>query len=145
MIFVLVVSHDANLYGADKSLIGALWAMKDDDISPIVALPRMGPLVDLLRGENFEVHIGAVGRLKRAQLSIGSLPKMVREVRESLRFFDSIVANRKLGLVYINTVATVGGAVWARLRGIPVLWSTRLNSSAAKAISAGPCILGLTM
>ena len=74
MSFILVVHHDADLYGADKSLLRTVQALKHSPLEPIVAVPHHGPLVDLLQAEGIEVHIGPVGKLTRQLMKPLALP-----------------------------------------------------------------------
>lgn len=47
---------------------------------PIVAVPHRGPLVDLLRAEAVEVHIGPVGKLTRQLMKPLALGYVVRDM-----------------------------------------------------------------
>lgn len=125
MSFILVVHHDADLYGADQSLLRTARALKRSPLSPIVALPHHGPLVDLLLAEGIEVHIGPVGKLTRRLMRPLALPLVARDMARSLRFMSNIVGDRQIVLTYTNSVAALGGALWAKLRGIPRLWHVR--------------------
>jgi len=125
MSFVLVVHHDADLYGADKSLLRTLRALKQTRFTPIVAVPHVGPLVELLRADGIEVHIGPVGKLTRQVMRPAALPMLLRDLWRSVRFMSRIVAGRPIVLVYTNSVAALGGALWAALRRLPRLWHVR--------------------
>lgn len=123
--YVLVVHHDADLYGADKSLLRTLRMLKTSRLTPIVAVPHHGPLVDLMRAEGLEVHIGPVGKLTRQVMKPVALPRVALDMLASVRFIHKIVAGRDVSLAYTNSVAALGGALWARLRGTPRLWHVR--------------------
>jgi len=47
---------------------------------------------------------------------------LLQEVRRAFVDLDRIVDGRAVGLVYSNTLAVLGGAFWARRRGLPHLW-----------------------
>jgi glycosyltransferase involved in cell wall biosynthesis len=123
--FVLLVHHDADLYGADQSLLRTVRAMKASPFTPIIALPHHGPLVDLLRAEGAEVHIGPVGKLTRQLIKPLALPWVALDMLKSLRFMSRIVAGRPVALAYTNSVAALGGALWAALHRLPRLWHVR--------------------
>lgn len=122
---VLVVHHDADLYGSDKSLLRTVRALKANGFWPIVALPHMGPLVALLRADGAEVHIGPVGKLTRQLMKPLALPSVARDMLASIRFISSVVAGRPITLAYSNSVAALGGAFWAMLHRVPRLWHVR--------------------
>lgn len=125
MSVVLVVHHDADLYGADRSLLASLRAMKKAGIESVVAVPRNGPLLDCLHAEEIEFHIGPVVKLARQKLSLGGLIGLAGEVIRSFRFMSAIAQGRTVELVYTNSVAALGGAMWAYWHGIPRLWHVR--------------------
>lgn len=125
MSFILVVHHDADLYGADQSLVRTVRALKASPFTPIVALPHQGPLVALLRAEGAEVHIGPVGKLTRQLMRPLALPRVAWDMLQSVRFMARIVAGRPVRLAYSNSVAAVGGALWAALNQRPRLWHVR--------------------
>ena len=122
---ILVVHHDADLYGADRSLLLALRALKRASFHPILAVPHDGPLVEHVRREDVEAHIGLVGKLARGVLAPHRLPGVALDVVRSQRFLAKILAGRPIALVYTNSIAVVGGALWAKLRGTPRIWHVR--------------------
>lgn len=125
MTLTLVIHHDADLYGADQSLLRAARALKVGGLLPVVVLPYEGPLLERLRAEGLEVHIGPVGKLTRQRMRPAAWVQLIRELRAALRFLDRVVAGRPVGVAYINSVAAVGGGLWARWRGVPTLWHVR--------------------
>lgn len=125
MPFVLLVHHDADLYGADQSLLRTVRAMKSSPFTPIIALPHHGPLVPLLLAEGAEVHIGPVGKLTRQLMKPLALPWVAMDMLKSLRFMSRIIAGRPVALAYTNSVAALGGALWAALHRLPRLWHVR--------------------
>ena len=137
MSFFLVVHHDADLYGADQSLLRTLRAMKQSRFVPIVAVPHMGPLVEILRAEGFEVHIGPVGKLTRQVMQPTALPALLRDLWRSVKFMTRIVDGRPIALVYTNSVSALGGALWAALRRLPRLWHVREIVVAPKVAARG--------
>ena len=102
---ILVTHHDAELYGADKSLIRTLRGLRSCDLKPIVALPLYGPLVDVLRADGMEVHIGPVGKLSRQLMKPLAVPRVACDMLASIRFLTRIIAGRRVVLAYANSVA----------------------------------------
>lgn len=122
---ILVVHHDADLYGADKSLLRTLRALKANYMEPVLAVPHQGPLVDMLRAEGVQVHIGPVVKLTRQVMKPLAMPGVVKDMIASLRFLSKIVKGRRVSLVYSNSGAVVGGGLWALLHRVPHLWHVR--------------------
>lgn len=125
MSLTLVIHHDADLYGADQSLLRAARALKAGGLQPVVVLPYEGPLLQRLQAEGLEVHTGPVGKLTRQRMKPAAWGQLIGELRATLRFLDGVVAGRPVRLAYINSVAAIGGGLWARLRGVPTLWHVR--------------------
>lgn len=134
---VLVIHHDADLYGSDKSLLRSLRALKSSEFSPIVVLPHHGPLFDVLNEEGIEVHIGPVGKLSRKSLRPLAIPSLVLDVVRAVRFLSSIVVSRSVVLAYSNSIAVLGGAIWAIFNRVPRLWHVREIVVTPKIASSG--------
>ncbi len=117
--YILVAHHDADLYGADKSLVYLVRALQANGFAPIVLLPYDGPLVALLLAEGAEVHLGPVAKVSRALANPLSLLVLLRDLFSSVRFISRVVGPRRISLVYSNSIAVLGGSVWALLHGIP--------------------------
>lgn len=122
---ILVVHHDADLYGADQSLLRSLRAMVRHGLHPVVVLPFEGPLVKHIVELGVELHIGPVGKLSRQLMRPAGLPRLLASLAGSVSFIDRAVAGRQIDLVYSNSVAALGGALWAARRGVPRLWHVR--------------------
>lgn len=137
MPFVLLVHHDADLYGADQSLLRTVRAMKSSPFTPIVALPHQGPLVALLQAEGAEVHIGPVGKLTRQLMRPAAALSLLASMWRSVQFMGQVVAGRPIQLVYTNSVAALGGALWAALHRKPRLWHVREIVVAPKLAAIG--------
>ncbi len=92
---------------------------------PLVVLPHQGPLVSRIVELGIEVHIGPVGKLSRQLMRPAGLPRLVASMAGSVSFIDRVVAGRPVSLVYSNSVAALGGALWAWRRGVTRLWHVR--------------------
>jgi glycosyltransferase involved in cell wall biosynthesis len=137
MSHVLVVHHDADLYGADKSLLRSLRAFDANGLVPIVAVPHHGPLIELLRAEGIEVHIGPVGKLTRQLLKPLAFARVILDMLSAMRFLSRIVAGRRIVLAYSNSGAVLGAALWALRHGVPRLWHVREIVVAPKIAASG--------
>lgn len=121
---VLVVHSSAELYGSDKSLLD-FARLRPAHIALTVVLPEDGPLVPALRACGAEVVVGEVCKLQRVMLSPAGLWRLLRAAAGSLRFMRGLHRQRQFQLVYSNTVAVFGGALFARRHGLPHVWHVR--------------------
>lgn len=119
----LVLHGSAELYGSDRVLLSVMSALGGDaDFRPVVVLDEDGPLRAALHEAGVEVHVGGVTKIRRAMFSPGGLLRLPGQLAATAALLDRVAAGRRVALVYSNTLAVLGGAVWARRRGIPHLW-----------------------
>lgn len=119
---LLFVHHSADLYGADKMLLALLDGLDPSRFLRIVCLPASGPLADSLAQRGIEFHVGPVLKVQRAMFNPAGAGRLLLEARRCLRHLDALLAGRRADLVHSNTLAVLGGALWARLRRVPHLW-----------------------
>ncbi|MBK7517655.1 MAG: hypothetical protein IPI51_19125 [Betaproteobacteria bacterium] len=119
----LVVHGSAELYGSDKVLLATMAAMRDDPaFVPVVVLHDDGPLRAALHAAGVEVHVGGVTKIRRAMFTPGGVLRLPAQLAATGRMLEAVAAGRPVGLVYSNTLAVLGAAVWARRRRLPHLW-----------------------
>lgn len=121
---VLVVHSSAEFYGSDKSLLDVV-RLRPSHMAMTVVLPESGPLVAALQACGAEVLVGDVCKLQRAMLSPAGLWRSVRSVAGALQFLGALHRTRQFHLVYSNSVAILGGALFARWAGLPHVWHVR--------------------
>lgn len=139
---LLIIHHDADLYGADQSLLRSVQALTRQDYHPIVVVPHQGPLIERLQATGAEVHIGPVGKLTRQLMRPSALPMLLGDLFRSFRCMQRAAAGRSIALVYTNSVAAIGGAIWAAWHRRPRLWHVREIVIAPKAAARGfPALL----
>ena len=131
---VLVVHSSAELYGSDKSLLDFV-RLRPAHMALTVVLPEDGPLVPALRACGAEVVVGEVCKLQRVMLSPAGLWRLLRAAAGSLRFMRGLHRQRQFQLVYSNTVAVFGGALFARRHGLPHVWHVREIVAGSPALS----------
>lgn len=120
---VLFVHGSAEMYGSDKVLLNLAQSLvAGAEFTPVVVLHEDGPLRSALQAVGVEVHVGAVVKIARSLFKPAALPVLLRMARQSLRDLDAAVAGRKVALVHSNTLAVLGGALWAWRRGQRHLW-----------------------
>lgn len=155
---LLVVAHDALLYGAQRSLLELLRSIDRSRYEPYVVVPSAGPFTEALRDSGIRFATGLVQRwvffpkpmswraiLRRpwrrlnhphllALLSWLSLPFRVMLLAMLMR-------RERTDLVYTNTATMIDGALAARLCGIPHVWHLREavagNSDLASPVPVG--------
>lgn len=120
---VLFVHGSAEMYGADKVLLNLAEGLaRAGEFQPVVALHEDGPLRAVLVEGGIEVHVMTVLKITRAMytpIGVRSLPRLASAACRNL---DNVVAGRRIALVHSNTLAVLGGALWARRRGHRHVW-----------------------
>ena len=119
---VLFVHQSAEMYGSDRVLLSLVLGMKAGGFYPIVLLPENGPLMSVLLNEEIETHIVSVTKVDRKTLSFKGLLSLPSNLISSIRSIDRVLAGRRIVIVYSNTLAVLGAAVWAKVHQIPHLW-----------------------
>lgn len=119
---VLFVHQSAELYGSDKALLALVETLRDSHFRPVVVVPEPGPLPRALVALGVETHIAEVVKIGRAMYSPAGLLRLPGALRRCRCRLDAIVAGRAVQVVHSNTLAVLGGALWARRRGVPHLW-----------------------
>jgi glycosyltransferase involved in cell wall biosynthesis len=128
-ITILYISHSAELYGAEQCLLLLLSSLDKRRFSPIVVLPKDGPLKQKLDDLSIPVEIVPTmrawlnrrGKVWRFLLIIATLPFIVLSV---LRL-RKLIATQQVDLVHTNSLVVVDGALAARLSKIPHVWHAR--------------------
>jgi glycosyltransferase involved in cell wall biosynthesis len=124
MTALLVYIHgSADLYGSDRVLLSLAIATLDDPaMKPVVVLHEDGPLKAALEASGVEVHVATVVKISRSMFKPTAPFQLGRQLLAACRDLDRIAAGRPVALVYSNTLAVLGGAVWAWRRGLRHLW-----------------------
>lgn len=139
---ILVLAHDALLYGAQRSLLDILERLDRQRYEPHVAIPSKGPFTDALQKLGIPFTCGIAQRwiyfpkpmtlraiLRRPWRRLNH-PYML-EVLAWLSLPFRVIAlawlirRRHFDLVYTNTATMLDGALAARLCGIPHVWHLR--------------------
>jgi len=131
---VLVVHSSAELYGSDKSLLDFV-RLRPAHMVLTVVLPEQGPLVAALRDCGVEVLVGEVCKLQRTMQSPAGLWQLVVSAHATLQFLRGLHRQRRFRLVYSNSVAVLGGALFALRSGLPHVWHVREIAAGKSALS----------
>jgi len=119
---ILFVHQSAEMYGSDKVLLYLVCGLQPLGFHPIVLLPEDGPLMTALKDTGVETYVVPVTKLDRKTLSLRGLAGLPWSLLKSVRSISGVMQGRQIDLVYSNTLAVLGSAVWAKLRGIPHVW-----------------------
>lgn len=120
---VLFVSHSAELYGAEKVLVQIIDGLNKQEFQPILVLPRTGPLsqeAEKLSVETvlvpFKWWVTEKNKVWKQPLSwFWNLRSIIRIAR--------LVKQKGIDLVYTNSAVNFSGALAAKWKGIPHVWS----------------------
>ena len=114
--------QSSDLYGSDRILLDLVASVQEAGGEAVVLLPDTGPLTEELAARNIEFHTLPILKLSRARLSLGGLFNLAREMLTVLPNYDHLFGSRRVDIVHSNTIAVLGGALWAHRRRIPHLW-----------------------
>jgi glycosyltransferase involved in cell wall biosynthesis len=119
---VLFVHQSADLYGSDRVLLTVVRGLDRSRITPVVMLPRTGPLYDALVADGVDTRVLPLVTVARRTFSPRGIAKLPAAALTSLRRMARELEGVRVDAVHSNTFAVLSGALWARLRGIPHVW-----------------------
>ncbi|NJD63408.1 MAG: glycosyltransferase family 4 protein [Deltaproteobacteria bacterium] len=125
---VLFVSHDAGMWGAQRTLLALLSGIDRSVCSPLLILPYDGPMrrrAEELRIPVFEtplVHWIPVSAGMSARRRVRHLSRFLKTLRSRCGAIERLIADHGIDLVYTNTVTCAEGAIAARNTRIPHVW-----------------------
>jgi len=127
---LLIVHSSAELYGSDRSLLDFV-RLEGGTFDITVLLPEDGQLVTRLREAGARVQIGEVCKVQRQMLGVRGLLRTLGAAWRALRQARALAGGRPFDIVYTNTVAVFGGALYALVVRRPHVWHIReiLNGS----------------
>jgi glycosyltransferase involved in cell wall biosynthesis len=120
---VRFVHGSSEMYGSDKVLLYLVENLvQQGEFGVLVVLHETGPLQAALRAAGAEVHVAAVTKITRQMFRPSAALALLRMIRQTVCEFDRVVSGRDIAVVHSNTLAVLGGAAWAAVRGRPHLW-----------------------
>lgn len=139
---VLVVHSSADLYGSDRSLLDFV-RLSGPDLEISVVLSEQGPLVERLRQAGARVEVGEVCKVQRSMFSPRGFLKACASAWRSLRLLRRLGGAEGYDVVYSNTVAIFGGALYALVARRPHVWHVReIVESSPKLAAAFRLVVG---
>jgi glycosyltransferase involved in cell wall biosynthesis len=124
---ILMISHDAYMYGAQRSLLDIAVGLSNIGHKVDVCMPAEGELADKLRDSNVCVRILRFGRWIPGSYAnrAGLWMKVFTDVfLGTVRAYRLLRSNR-YEVIYTNTVTVLDFAIAAKLNRIPHIWHLR--------------------
>ena len=123
---ILFISHSSGFVGAEISLYKLLEGLDPERYTPLVVFPKSGPLAEKVNGLGQEIILHpmpwwiAYGKRTRRHFS-----EVFLRMPERIKFLRTLIRERKIDLVYTNTITVIDGAIAAKREGVPHLWHIR--------------------
>ena len=114
--------QSSDMYGSDKILLYLAEGLQRMGGQAVVLVPDTGPLTRELGARGIEFHTLPILKITRARFSVKGVLELAREIQLALPAYNRVFGSRQVDLVHSNTIAVLGGALWARRRRIPHLW-----------------------
>ena len=122
---ILFVSHSADRYGAEKSLLDLVLGINRDRYDVIVLVPKRGPLTDILSAHSVKYIVSFYTKWIDNNLVLAkTLIRTVINVVALIRLL-MIIKSYSIGVIYTNTIVIPIGALLSRFLGIPHIWHIR--------------------
>ncbi|MHB9111521.1 MAG: glycosyltransferase [Thermoleophilia bacterium] len=121
----LLVHSSAELYGSDRCMLSIVEGLVDRGAVAHVAIPESGELVGELEKVGARIHILDTVVFRRDVLSTRGMARLLLRIPWSVARLMRLMKRERYDLVHTNTGVTVGGAIAARLSGIPHVWHFR--------------------
>lgn len=103
---IAIFHPSTELYGADRIMVNAANAMREDNIT--IYLPKEGPLIDFIHKNlpNADVKIvDFMPVIQRSMFSLTGIKTALKYYRKFKSYFKSEHKNKNFDLVYVNTLA----------------------------------------
>ena len=121
---VLLISHSAALYGAQRSLYDLALGLKEQRVEVVATVPEKGPLMDLLQKARFEVRLLPCRNWVNSRGTYHWARKYLiaqRQARTSAKW----VAEERFDVLHTNSLVTPVGAMVAKRLRLPHIWHVR--------------------
>lgn len=130
---VLFVTHYSGFYGANKSLLTLMCLLRErHGITPLVLLPSEGPMCKVLEQVGIEYKVSHYYWWVNDNHGIFQwLLNKRKQLRNYCRIQElcKLFANKKIDLVYTNSVCVNVGYFMAKRIGLPHIWQARESLS----------------
>ena len=117
---ILFIAHSSELYGAERCLLELIINLPER-IKPVVIAPRPGPFLDKIRENQVECFIVPFKGWSYRKIRVKCIPKAFINMVALFNILNKL-RNRKINMVYSNTLYSPLGAVIARVLSVPHIW-----------------------
>lgn len=127
---MLFLHPSAEFRGADRVLLQLVAAVDRERWTPVVAIPRRGPLIGELEALGATVEVGPLGVIGQG-FGPTRFAGLILGIPRALAFVAGLVRRHRPAVVHTHTLAVAGGAIAGRLvaRGRHVMHVHRVLSS----------------
>lgn len=122
---ILYVHHNADTYGASRSLLRLLAQLSRDRFHPLVLLAENGPLRSKLEALNVEVVLGPVSVITRPLFHTWRIIPFLAGLPVSVLHVWQLIRSKRIDLVHTNTGVILTSALAAQMAGVPHIWHIR--------------------
>ena len=122
---ILMVHSSSELYGSDRCLGWIARELKRRGAVVHAILPFRGPLADQLTEDGVAVSITDPVVFRRSIMQPVPLAGMMLTAGPNIWRLKRYITNNRIDLVHSNTGVVIGGALAARLAGVPHVWHFR--------------------
>ncbi len=119
---ILFVSHSSELNGAERMLLDTIRGLDRRKFSPLLAVPRPGPLTEAAAGAGIEFITFPMKWALTEATKVWKQPFSRVWNIGGARTAARLIRGRGIGLVVTNTSAVWTGAWAARQVGVPHVW-----------------------
>jgi glycosyltransferase involved in cell wall biosynthesis len=122
---ILYLHHNADTYGASRSLLRLLARLPRDRFQALVLLAEDGPLRGKLEALNVEVILGPVSVITRPVFHSWRIVPFLARLPFSVLHIWRLIRTRRIDLVHTNTGVILSSALAAKLARVPHVWHIR--------------------
>ncbi len=120
---ILFVSHSGELYGAERVLLQTIQGLNKEKFNSILVLPKYGPLGELAKELGIETFCVPSKWWITEKSKVWKQPFSWLWNLKSLVQISRLINKKRIDLVFSNSVVNFTGALAARLKNIPHIWS----------------------
>jgi len=122
---ILYVHSSADLYGSDRCLLDLVRNLDRDRFRPMVVLPYRGMLSEEFERAGVRVIHSDPWVLRKVLFRTKKFHGYFMSLPSNVKAIMRVIKEEKVSLVHSNTGVVLGGALAAKLCGIPHIWHLR--------------------
>ena len=122
---ILYVHHNADTYGASRSLLRLLGRLRRDRFQPLVLLAEQGPLKEKLEALGVEVQVDRVSVITRPVFRSWRIVPFLLAFPISVFRIWRTIRQKRIAIVHTNTGVILSAGLAAKLAGVPHVWHIR--------------------